>query len=57
MTLYSNPEPLRQVVAPQRWELGALGKAMEQAFKPAAMSGTMFQRRQGGGQPQQGQQG
>jgi NAD(P)-dependent dehydrogenase (short-subunit alcohol dehydrogenase family) len=45
VTLYSNPEPIRQIVAPQRWELSALGKAMESTFKAEAMSGTMYQRR------------
>jgi NAD(P)-dependent dehydrogenase (short-subunit alcohol dehydrogenase family) len=55
VTLYSNPEPIRQVVAPQRWDLAALGKAMEQSFKPVAQSGTMHQRRQPDAPPQQGQ--
>ena len=46
VTLYSNPEPIRQVVAPQRWDLAALGQAMEQTFKAEALSGSMYQRRQ-----------
>jgi NAD(P)-dependent dehydrogenase (short-subunit alcohol dehydrogenase family) len=47
VTLYSNPEPIRQVVAPERWTLEGLGKAMEQTFRSVAESGTMWQRRQG----------
>ncbi len=45
ITLYSNPEPLRVVSAPQRWDLAAAGQAMENAFKAVAESGSMYQRR------------
>ena len=51
VTLYSNPEPIRQLVAPQRWDIDALGQAMETTFKPEAMSGSMFQRRQAAAAP------
>jgi len=51
VTLYSNPEPIRQLVAPQRWDIDALGQAMESTFKPEAMSGSMFQRRQAAAAP------
>jgi hypothetical protein len=55
VTLYSNPEPIRQIIAPQRWELSALGPAMEAAFKAEAESGSMWQRRQPSAPPQEGQ--
>ncbi len=55
VTLYSNPEPIRQVVAPQRWDLEALGQTMEATFKSEAMGGSMAQRRQAtAAPPQQG---
>jgi NAD(P)-dependent dehydrogenase (short-subunit alcohol dehydrogenase family) len=45
ITLYSNPEPVVRLVAPQPWDLAAAGEAMEAAFKPVAESGSIFQRR------------
>ncbi|MCB9486221.1 MAG: SDR family NAD(P)-dependent oxidoreductase [Dehalococcoidia bacterium] len=51
VTLYSNPEPIRQLVAPQRWDIDALGQAMESTFKAEAMSGSMFQRREAAAAP------
>jgi len=55
VTLYSNPEPIRQIVAPQRWDLATLGKTMEQTFKGEAQSGSMFQRRNAPAATTQGQ--
>lgn len=51
ITLYSNPEPARVISSDKRWSLDAAGKAMEAQFKSYAESGTMYQRRQGGGGP------
>ncbi|MGE5594931.1 MAG: SDR family NAD(P)-dependent oxidoreductase, partial [Hyphomicrobiales bacterium] len=42
ITLYSNPEPVRQLVGTQPWSLEAAGKAMEQSFRSVAESGTMY---------------
>jgi NAD(P)-dependent dehydrogenase (short-subunit alcohol dehydrogenase family) len=35
VTLYSNPTPIRQLVAEQRWTVDRLGPLLESVFKPA----------------------
>jgi NAD(P)-dependent dehydrogenase (short-subunit alcohol dehydrogenase family) len=36
VSLYNNPEPIRQVLAPGPWDAELLGDALEKAFKPVA---------------------
>ena len=47
LTLYSNPEPVREVLGSQAWTVEAAGKAMERSFKAAARTGTMITRFRG----------
>jgi NAD(P)-dependent dehydrogenase (short-subunit alcohol dehydrogenase family) len=34
VSLFNNPEPIRQLTAPQRWDVAELGAQMERVFKP-----------------------
>ena len=36
VSLYNNPEPIRQVSAPGPWDIDRLGEAIEKSFKPVA---------------------
>lgn len=47
LTLYSNPEPVREILGTQMWSVEAAGKAMERSFKSVAQTGTMISRFRG----------
>ena len=46
VTLYSNPEPMREVLTDGPWDVSHLGRVMERSFRPAVESGsaTIFDR-------------
>ncbi len=44
ITLYSNPEPIRSIHSNERWSLEDCARQMENAFKPIAQTGSMYDR-------------
>jgi NAD(P)-dependent dehydrogenase (short-subunit alcohol dehydrogenase family) len=48
ITLYSNPEPARQLNSSEPWTLERAAQAMEDSFRPLSESGTMYRWRNGG---------
>ena len=48
ITMYTNPEPARQLSSNEPWTLERAADAMEDSFRPLAESGTMYIWRNGG---------